>query len=241
MIRSPWRVTNGSNTRAASSTLMGPSRTTCGTARSGELALDEAQHVLRVLAHLHLGEHAANRAAAVDDERGAVDPEELAPEEALGAEDSVGRADLGAGIAQKEERQPVLGGEGLVRCERVAADAEDDRVALLEVRVGVAETARLHGAAGCRVLGVEIEDEILLADEIPQADPLAAGAHEREIGGLRADLGSRVHLHAVPPVVRPAPASLHPGPGCRGPCAEFYHSARGEPAGIVRGAGVLLA
>src|SRR5882762_11862669 len=149
---------------------MRPSRTTCGTARSGELALDEAQHVLRVLAHLHLGEHPANRAAAVDDEGGAVDPEELAAEEALGAEDSVGGADLGAGIAQKEERQPVLGGERLVRREGVAADAEDDRVALLEMRIGVAEAAGLHGAAGCRVLGIEVEDEVLPADEIPETD-----------------------------------------------------------------------
>src|SRR5882672_6680309 len=107
MIRSPWRVTNGSNTRAASSTLMGPSRTTCGTARSGELALDEAQHILRVLAHLHLGEHAADRTLAVDDERGAVHTEELAAEETLGAEHPVRGADLGAGIAQQEERQPV--------------------------------------------------------------------------------------------------------------------------------------
>src|SRR5207247_6961642 len=220
MIRSPWRVTNGSNTRAASSTLMRPSRTTCGTAGSGELALDEAQHVLRVLAHLHLGEHAADRALAVDDERGAVDPEELAAEEALGAEHPVGGADFGAGIAQKEKRQPVLGRKCLVRGERIAADAKDDRVALLEVRVGVAEAARLHGAAGCGVLGIEIEDEMLLADEIPQADLLAPAAHASEVRGLRADLGSRVNLSAVPPVVRPAPTSVRPGPGCRAPCAR---------------------
>src|SRR6266704_2936481 len=126
MIRSPWRLTNGSKARAASSTPMRPSRTTCGTARSGELALDETQHVLRVLADLHLGEHAADGALAVDDEGGAMDPEELAAEEALGAEHPVGGADLGSGIAQQEKRQPVLGGERLVRGEGVPADAEDD-------------------------------------------------------------------------------------------------------------------
>src|SRR6266850_2122610 len=107
MIRSPSRITNGSNTRAASSTPIRPSRTTCGTADSGELALDEPQHVLRVLADLDLGEHAADGPFAVDDEGGAVDPEEFAAEEALRAEHSVGGADLGAGIAQERERKPV--------------------------------------------------------------------------------------------------------------------------------------
>src|SRR5439155_328472 len=159
------RTTNGSNTRAASSTVMRPVRTTCGTARSGELALDEPQDVLRVLADLHLGEDAADGARAVDHERGAVDPEKLAAEEALGAEHAVGGADLGAGIAQQQERQPVLGGEGLVRREWVAADPEDDGVALLEMRVGVAEAAGLHGAAGRCVLGIEVEDQVLPADE----------------------------------------------------------------------------
>src|SRR5262245_62662086 len=68
-----------------------------------------------------------------------------------------------------------------------------------EVRIRVAETARLHRAARRGVLGIEIQDEVLLPDEIPQADPLSPCADQREVGGLRADLGYRVHLHAVPP------------------------------------------
>src|SRR5437867_5456262 len=79
-MRSPSRTTNGSKWRTASSIVIRPSRTTCGTERipaSVELALDEAQDFLGVLADLDLGEHAPDGALAVDDEGRAVDPQEL--------------------------------------------------------------------------------------------------------------------------------------------------------------------
>src|SRR6059036_2900500 len=127
MIRSPSRATNGANVRATPSMVIGPSRTTCGKAPapvSDQLALDEFQYILGMPADLHLGEHAADRAVAVDHEGGAVDSEELPAEEALGAEDSVRVADFGVRIAQEEERQAVLEGELLVGIRAVPTDAE---------------------------------------------------------------------------------------------------------------------
>src|SRR3989338_2967406 len=198
--RVPSRWTNGSNRRSASSIVMSPSRTTCGTldpvtrpARpraglSGELGPDELQHFLGVLPHLDLGKDAADGAGGIDDEGRPVDAEELAAEKAPLAVDPVGGGDRGARIAQEEEGQPVFGGEVLVRLRGVAAHTEDDRVVRLVGPVGVAEAAGFHGASRRRILGIEVEDEVLLADKILQAHLLAPGTDEIEIGGLRADL-----------------------------------------------------
>src|SRR5215813_3141864 len=170
-MRSPSRSTNGSKIRSASSIEIRPCRTTCGTEAtpaSGQLALDEAQHVLGVLADLHLGKHAADGPPAVDHEGGPVNPEEFPTQKAFPAIDTVGGAHLGLGIAQEKKRQAMLRGELLVGIGSVPADSEDDGVVLLEVRVGVAKAARLHGATRGRVLGIEIKNEVLPAEEIPE-------------------------------------------------------------------------
>ena len=79
------------------------------------------------------------------------------------------------------ERQVVLVPELDVRRLAVRGDAEDDGAGPLELRVLVANAARLCRTAGRVVLGIEVEDDLLPA-QIGKRDGLAAVALEREVG-----------------------------------------------------------
>ena len=67
-------------------------------------------------------------------------------------------------------------------------DADDLGAGVDEVLVGVAEGARLDGAAGRVVLRVEEEDDVLLAAIVRQRDLAALERRQAEVGGVVADL-----------------------------------------------------
>src|SRR4029450_9359272 len=101
--------------------------------------------------------------------------------------DAVAIADAAAGVGGEHERQAVALGELLGGGGRVVADADHLGARGHEVLVVVAELARLGGAAGGLVLGVEVEDHGLLAAEVREPDSLATGGGELEIWGGIAD------------------------------------------------------
>ena len=85
----------------------------------------------------------------------------------------------------------------------VGADAEDDRVALAELVVGVADPARLGSAAGRVVARIEVEDDRPAA-ELRELDALAGVARQLEIGCLEALLDHAATLY----IGRPCPTLI---------------------------------
>src|SRR5262249_9083440 len=92
------------------------------------------------------------------------------------------------GVGQQWEIQTELVLELLVRANRVGADTQDLGAMLLEHAAQVAESARLGRAAGSVVLGVEVQDDRLLAFEVGQADGAAFRRVEAGFGSRLADL-----------------------------------------------------
>jgi hypothetical protein len=85
-----------------------------------------------------------------------------------------------ADVGEEREREPVLLLELHVRPLVVGTDAEHDRAGALELAPRVADPARLGGAAGRVVLGIEVEDDRLAA-QVGQPNRLARVARQLEI------------------------------------------------------------
>jgi GNAT superfamily N-acetyltransferase len=144
----------------------------------------------------------------VPDRAGAVDyVGDPAGEQAEHGRHPVGLADAAALVGQQRERQPVLAREAGVPVRRVGADPDHLGPGVGERLVAVAEGARLGGAAGGVVLGVEVQDDHPLAEPVLQPDLVARLRREGEIGGLVAGLDAACHA---------GPASLWSplGPQC---------------------------
>ena len=84
-------------------------------------------------------------------------------------------------------------GERGVPGHRVRADPDDLGAGVGENLVAVAERARLGGAAGGVVLGVEVQDDHPLAEPVLQPDLLTGLRREGEVGGLVAGLDAACH------------------------------------------------
>lgn len=87
----------------------------------------------------------------------------------------------------------------------VGADAEDDRAAALELAPRVADAARLAGAAGRVVAGVEVEDDRRSAQR-GKGDVFAGVASE---GEGRSRFSFRDHAHPLPLARVGAMVSVH--------------------------------
>ena len=74
---------------------------------------------------------------------------------------AVGLGDRVVFIHEQCEWQVELGPEILVALLAIGANAEDDRIFLLEVRMNVTKSARLGSTAWGIVLGVEVEHDLL--------------------------------------------------------------------------------
>src|SRR5690606_9651773 len=85
-------------------------------------------------------------------------------------------------VREQPEVQAVLLAELPVRLDGVRAHAQHDRAARVQVLHAVAELARLDGAAGGVVLGIEVEHD-LAATQVGQADGRAVVRLELEVGG----------------------------------------------------------
>lgn len=135
-----------------------------------------------------------HRAEDVPDGAGAVDHVgDPAGEQPHHGRHPVRLADPAALVGQQRERQPVLAREAGVPVRRVGADPDHLGPGVGERLVAVAEGARLGGAAGGVVLGVEVQDDHPLAEPVLQPDLVARLRREGEVGGLVAGLDAACH------------------------------------------------
>jgi hypothetical protein len=115
-----------------------------------------------------------HRVEDVPDRAGAVDHVgDAAGEQPHHGRHPVRLADPAALVGQQRERQPVLACEAGVPIRRVGADPDHLGPGVGERLVAVAEGARLGGAAGGVVLGVEVQDDHPLAEPVLQPDLVA--------------------------------------------------------------------
>jgi len=138
-----------------------------------------------VAGHLDAAPLAHELAVRADEERRALDPADLLSVHVLHLDDAELLAELLVGVADEREREAHLRGEALVRLDRVARDAGDDRSRLREPVVQVAELRALGRAAGRVVLRVEVEHDRVPA--VVGQRKRAGGRLGREIRNLLAD------------------------------------------------------
>ena len=129
-------------------------------------------------------EDRADATVRADDERGPLRPHEDVASHVLFHPDAVVLDDFASVIAEQRERQAKFVDESAVAFERVGAHTENCRVEVLEIRPAVAQPARLHGAAGRVVLGIEIEHDMFAA-EILQAHLRAGAIRSAESQGCK--------------------------------------------------------
>lgn len=100
-----------------------------------------------------------------------------------------GVGDLAVRVGEQREVQAVPGDELLVALGGIKAHADHLDLLLLQVAHAVAQTARLLGAAGRLVLGIEVEQHDLLANVVGELPCLAvlilAFDARRGLTGLR--------------------------------------------------------
>src|SRR2546426_8734129 len=141
-------------------------------------------HLLGVLGRVgHLLPVLADDAVGADPHRRADHALGLLAVHHLVAVGSPRRHDLAIGVGEQRERQPVLLRELRVRLARIRRDAEHHDARLLQILPEVAEPARLLGAAGRVVLGIEVDDDVL-ALEVGERDGLAARILQGELRRL---------------------------------------------------------
>src|SRR6266511_4572980 len=99
------------------------------------------QRLLHAVGRADLDLRVGDPALLVDHKVAANDAHELLAHERLLAPHAVGLGDRVLLVGQQDERQVVLGLELLVRLHAIGADAEHDRVLLLDLRVGIPESA----------------------------------------------------------------------------------------------------
>src|SRR5437899_3915697 len=150
-------------------------------------------------------------------------------------------------VGKQDERQPVLGGELLVRRLGVGADPDHLGAGVLKVRVLVAEGARFLRAARRVVLRVEVEDDRLPAAVVAQPNGAAARVREREVGrrvpdadagGAAAEQVEQSHAGPDTIIARPGqPAPFSPRAACvtiRGHARARARAASCRPVSIAR-------
>src|SRR5687768_8793226 len=86
-------------------------------------------------------------------------------------------------VGDEREWELELGDEFVVRLHWVDADAQHDCTSFLEFVVGIAECARLFGAAGCIVAGIKVKHD-MFALKIAESDAATAANRSREIRSL---------------------------------------------------------
>ena len=141
---------------------------------------------------LDLGPGARDAAVRIDQERAAGDaPVGLAVVLLLDPA-AVGVGDGMVLVGQQRERQAELLAEGALAGRSLRADAPDVGAALVDGLVGVAELARLDGATGRVVLGIEVQDGPAPTLVVEVVDG-ARGIGQGDSGSGVAD---RRHVHA---------------------------------------------
>jgi hypothetical protein len=118
---------------------------------------------------------------AADDERPSRGEQAAAK---LSRRHAKGLGDLALRVGQQREVQIMRLLKLLVALDRIAAHADDFNVLVLELLLSVAIAARLLGAARRHVLGIEIDDQNLLAEVVLRLPRLPFIGLSRECGGL---------------------------------------------------------
>src|SRR5271170_4272066 len=133
------------------------------------------------------------------DSAGAVDHVGHPPgQDAERRRDPVALADLAPLVAEQREREIMVAGESGMLADRVRADPDYVGAGLGERLIAVAEGARLLGAAGSLVLGVEVQDDYAFAVPVAQPDRLAGLGREDEVGSPVSDLDAACHGAFLP-------------------------------------------
>ena len=101
--------------------------------------------------------------------------------------DAVGVDGLKFGIGKENERQGVFFGEFAVTFNGVFADADDDDIAFFKFLKESGKGARLTGAAGSVVFGVEVEN-YFLSREVGGRNHISVLIRQRKNGGDVSDL-----------------------------------------------------
>jgi hypothetical protein len=123
---------------------------------------------------------------AVDEEGAAFDTLDLFAVHILQLDDIEQAASSFIGIAEQFERQAQPGFEALVRLDAVARYAPDAAAGLEKLGMQIAELLRLGRAAGCAVLGVEVDHQRLAALR-GEAEGSAPGGGQRKIRNFQAN------------------------------------------------------
>jgi len=160
-------------------------------------ATERVQDLSRVVGRLDAAEDLLDGAVRADHDGRALDAHVLLAGEALLAPEAVALRDLVVRVGEEREGQSVLLLELRVRLLAIRADAEDLGAGRPEGVPGVADSARLLGAAGGVVPGVEVEDDLLPA-QVGEPDRLAGVGRQLEIGCRLAFLDHRGSLPAAP-------------------------------------------
>src|SRR5262249_20115754 len=105
-----------------------------------------------------------------------------------------GLRDRRIAVGQQREAEALRRAELLVRLRRIAAHSDDNTARRRDLRVVVAEHARFLGAHPRIVLRIEVQDDRLLAAEIPEREPPALARETSEVGSPLSNLN-----HAAPP------------------------------------------
>src|SRR5258706_1692185 len=160
-----------------------------GAARSGSrsdrLVLEEVEDFLGVVGDVGAIDDVLDLALLVDHERdplGHPDRRLELGQQPRPAERAVGASNLAVGIGEEREVELEFLRELAVRRLVLRRHAEDRRTLQREVVVVVAQRARLLGASGRVVHGIEVKDQ-LPATEVLERDALAVGGDAFEIGG----------------------------------------------------------
>src|SRR5580658_6116796 len=176
---------------------------------------DHGQRVADVLADVgHRVEDVPDRAGAVDHVG------HPAGQQAEHGRHPVGLADLAALVAEERERKLVSAREGGVPTRGVGTDPDHVGAGVGEGLVTIAEGARLGRASGGVVLGIEVQHDHVVAQQVEQPDRLPGLGREGEVRRLVAHLNAPCHAlpssRSFPPgtpaasVTRPP---LRSGPG----------------------------
>jgi hypothetical protein len=109
----------------------------------------------------YLGEDAGDLAFTVDNEGGALDPQELLAVHALLFHDAVSGADFLVGVGEERVGKVVLLLEFLLLFRAVGGDAEYDSAGLEYLLECVAEPARFYRSTGSVGLGIKEQNHVL--------------------------------------------------------------------------------
>jgi hypothetical protein len=122
-------------------------------------------------------------AGLADEERAAHDAHEFAPHEELFLPGAEGGDGFASGIAEQWKIQLVLGLEGGLGADGIAAHAKDGDFELVELLFCVTKLGRFNGSTGSVGLGKEKEEDAA-ALEVFEGDGFVVVSFEAEGGGF---------------------------------------------------------